>query len=873
MDEKDLLDKLHQELTQAVDNGRLPREALQYFEDRRIQITGHVTGSILMTGNNTKIEQHHHHYPAKQSPEVELLKTSLQVSQQQWQDLIAQPAGRLYPGLHSYKISDAANFFGRKAIVQELLPITQNCRVLWLHGRSGVGKSSLLQAGLIPKLLLEPRACVILVRLFDRPPVKALQQEIFKSAWSANLVLAGMELATFLRAAADCLEQAPLWIIFDQFEEFFFYQSEKEQAEFAEQLCLCVNDPYLPVHFVFALRSDCFGETAPLRKRLPPESSREYFLRLLTHAEAHQVITGPLSRIGVSCPDALIQTILTDLGEKSCESPQLQLVCERLYGSLPADAKEILPQHYAALGGARGVLQNYVRQLLTNPQNGFETRSQAACYLLSTLVTPEGTKDRRQAAGWYQDERLRRIILPQIAQQGMPSLHALPKNQELQHLAVAELRRYVSLSEAELLNLPREAGQAITDWYLFLQQKVLVDELVYLLSDLRLISEVEDSSAAYELAHDYLIPEVGKLLDAEDLEARRVQRMLAQKVLEFEEHRFLLEPRELELVFKQAANPKLLLTEAEKRLVLLSAARHGSGREGIGLVGIQGLAWLRQVWQDDSLPETVRLGAAGCLGEHEDRPAVEELRSTLNRPANRAAEHQAVRLLAHYRHAAPRSGGETPPVRLSLQQRLTIFFHQARLRVRDGKTEHVRARVVGMATGAGCTAIMVVLSTLGGIADGTTGIQVTAGDRLLSLIFLAILAAVGGLLFAEVTTVTRLVIRRWWWPWRALLLAGVGCLSGAVLFFALNGHLRPWFSGAFLGLALAFVPPGPPSRTTRLRLSLALAVSLILSGFSLFYIIPDEGWLTASAAALAVSLFSTVYLDPGGAVRRLNLRS
>ena len=57
-----------------------------------------------------------------------------------------------YKFLASYDISDRDIFFGREAVIEDLLGKIPRCKILLINGRSGAGKTSLLHAGLIPRL-------------------------------------------------------------------------------------------------------------------------------------------------------------------------------------------------------------------------------------------------------------------------------------------------------------------------------------------------------------------------------------------------------------------------------------------------------------------------------------------------------------------------------------------------------------------------------------------------------------------------------------------------------------------------------------------------------------------------------------------------
>ena len=118
-----------------------------------------------------------------------------------------------YVGLAPFGEADADRFFGRDAERKRIIANLQASRFTLLYARSGVGKSSLLRAGVVARLAAMPGS--------------RLAPFIFGS-WSGD---PNVELPRALGAGGDGLEQAlerrtgamdgTLLVILDQFEEFF----------------------------------------------------------------------------------------------------------------------------------------------------------------------------------------------------------------------------------------------------------------------------------------------------------------------------------------------------------------------------------------------------------------------------------------------------------------------------------------------------------------------------------------------------------------------------------------------------------------------------------------------------------------------------
>ena len=187
-----------------------------------------------------------------------------------------------YIGLNSYSEEDADFFFGRQ---QDIDIITKNLRA-WrltvLYGESGVGKSSVLRAGVVDKLRQEIKqnlhyyeipklAVVVFPSLEDKSRwrgnllerlFKQIETEIKEFQPDVNLPDRQMPLSEILKDWAKEVGgrkiQGKLFVILDQFEQYLVEHSPQDKfaSEFAFEFVNAINDPFLPVNFLISIRTE-----------------------------------------------------------------------------------------------------------------------------------------------------------------------------------------------------------------------------------------------------------------------------------------------------------------------------------------------------------------------------------------------------------------------------------------------------------------------------------------------------------------------------------------------------------------------------------------------------------------------------------------
>jgi len=325
-------------------------------------------------------------------------------------------AVRLYLGLRAFREEDSAFFFGREAFTERLIGAVERTPFLAVVGPSGSGKSSVVQAGLIPALrkgaLAGSKAweCAVFrpgknpLKQMAAPLVSLLEPEMDEVTRLAKVG----ELADYLRegrvsladAAGRILEKQPgterLVLVADQFEELFTYkESEPEQEIFLGHLLEAAEERDGPLTVILTLRADfyshCLGHR-PLADRL---EGRVVNIGPMTEEELRRTIEEPAGSVRVRFEAGLVERFLEDVRGEPGALPLLEFALTELWekrrgGLLTHEAYE----GFDGVGGA--IAQRAKREYgrFSEEEKGLARR------IFLNLVTPgEETEDiRRRAA-------------------------------------------------------------------------------------------------------------------------------------------------------------------------------------------------------------------------------------------------------------------------------------------------------------------------------------------------------------------------------------------------------------------------------------------------------------------------------------------
>jgi hypothetical protein len=289
-----------------------------------------------------------------------------------------------YPGVNPFKPTEENIFFGRDPDIEQLYELILLEKLVTLFGKSGYGKSSLLNAGILPRfeaarkdsteyfLPLQIRFGAYVPGKLAVAPVEQVKQRLAEALEPA----AAMAFVDNLSASPSLWQefkkrQSPehprFLLIFDQFEELFTYPPEQQTAfkkQLAELLYVAIpqnirdkaeelpDEDYdrlvrrLEVKTVFAIRSDQLSLLDQLKDALPAILRIRYELKPLQAEQARMAIVQPaalpstdghpFSTAPFAYTPGAVDTVIANLAESQqgnqggIESFLLQMICREI---------------------------------------------------------------------------------------------------------------------------------------------------------------------------------------------------------------------------------------------------------------------------------------------------------------------------------------------------------------------------------------------------------------------------------------------------------------------------------------------------------------------------------------------------------------
>ncbi|HEV7684174.1 MAG TPA: hypothetical protein VGO68_18810 [Pyrinomonadaceae bacterium] len=311
-----------------------------------------------------------------------------------------------YPGSRPFTQDDENLFFGRDEDIAKLTTFITVEKMTVLYGKSGLGKTSLLTAGVLPVLEHEYQYCIIPMRFGSfthdnrKHPLDIVEDQltarIQQKTFLSQIESEDVSLWQLLKNLEQTLATQPTFLlVFDQFEELFTYPEGvtdfaealadllygRVPKDFQRALRLATRnnanlltpeqseflDRPLKLKVVMSIRSDRMSLLDSLSTQIPQVLLNCYELKPLSRTQAQDAIIGPAQKAGdfrsppfSYKPEALKKLLnyLTQQDTKSIESFQLQILCQYVEENIVITRTDVDVEEQD-LGELEAIYRNY----------------------------------------------------------------------------------------------------------------------------------------------------------------------------------------------------------------------------------------------------------------------------------------------------------------------------------------------------------------------------------------------------------------------------------------------------------------------------------------------------------------------------------
>jgi photosystem II stability/assembly factor-like uncharacterized protein len=365
-----------------------------------------------------------------------------------------------YPGAQPFRDDELSRqtFFGREHASAALTDQILANRLLIVYAKSGLGKTSLLNAGIAPRLR-DAGSLPLFVRVNDtkRDILSAILEEVNLEAARQAVEFTpgdGSSLWSFFKTVEfwrDDLLQSPVLII-DQFEELFTLQAPKGRERFLEELgCLlrgvppawytgngsAMSDCAPVIRVVLSLREDFVGLLEEASDRIPEIMDHRYRLAPLTLEMAAKAIIGPAAieheniatkafRLEPECVESILSYLTQTTSEsqrvaaRHVEPFHLQLICQRIESIAAYKQKAVSGQlvlSFQDIGGRAALaetLENFYVDAIRSLPRRFRRAARRMCERV--LISSEGRRLSLEERELCRELRLPREMLNQLTE-------------------------------------------------------------------------------------------------------------------------------------------------------------------------------------------------------------------------------------------------------------------------------------------------------------------------------------------------------------------------------------------------------------------------------------------------------------------------
>lgn len=328
--------------------------------------------------------------------------------------------GSPFPGLRAFTTADEPIYYGRERATDDLLELVESHRFTTVVGTSGSGKSSLVHAGLLPRLAANAIAgeetgskdwTVVAFRPGSDPfasmsaallrgvsaldvgdPIDFVDR---RDRFATNLASKASYLGDTLEfALSESVDWAQVLIVIDQFEELFAGSDKSTVAAFVAAL----REAGPRIRVVVTLRADFYAHALEI---LGDElRGGSFSLGVPSEFELLEMITRPAERAALRFEPGLAERIVRETGRDPGALPLLAYTLDNLYQSSKAAGSLLLTaSDYDAMGGVQGAIAQRAEAVIAALDLGEDQHRELRQRVFFRLVTvnEQGVAVRRRA--------------------------------------------------------------------------------------------------------------------------------------------------------------------------------------------------------------------------------------------------------------------------------------------------------------------------------------------------------------------------------------------------------------------------------------------------------------------------------------------
>ena len=272
-----------------------------------------------------------------------------------------------FKGLRAFTESDAHDFFGRSELTSRLISrfgtSGEGIRFVAAVGPSGIGKSSVVRAGVVPAIrkgaLGDPERVFVAEMFPGDHPIDELEAALVSVSTSRasrlhHLLDGG---SRGLLDAMDLVLPAPaeLVLVVDQFEEVFTLTTDERERElFLESLRVATADPESRLRVIVTLRADFYDRPLIYPRFGEALAAGTEVVTPITPDETEQAIRRPAEGVGIVAEPGLVAEIVADVAHQPGALPLLQYALTELFERREGDRLTLAA--YEEIGGVTGAL-------------------------------------------------------------------------------------------------------------------------------------------------------------------------------------------------------------------------------------------------------------------------------------------------------------------------------------------------------------------------------------------------------------------------------------------------------------------------------------------------------------------------------------